>query len=97
MIAKVLKKFEIFIHQLTPNAIIRLSIYIWALWIQGLSANVEGFRRVHELHYQMKARHSDNLHNNLGCYNFAYQKDANLRCWDIVLSGQQVGPGNGPI
>jgi hypothetical protein len=31
MIAVVLKKFGIYLHQLTPNAIVRLSVYIWAL------------------------------------------------------------------
>jgi hypothetical protein len=31
MIGEVLKKFEIYLHQLTPNAIVRLSMYIWAL------------------------------------------------------------------
>jgi hypothetical protein len=31
IIGEVLKKFEIYLHQLTPNAIIRLSVYIWAL------------------------------------------------------------------
>jgi hypothetical protein len=31
MVGKVLKKFEIYLHQLTPNAIDRLSVYIWAL------------------------------------------------------------------
>jgi hypothetical protein len=31
MIADVLKKFGVYLHQLTPNAIIRLSVYIWAL------------------------------------------------------------------
>jgi hypothetical protein len=31
MIADVLKKFGIYLHQLTPNAIVRLSVYIWAL------------------------------------------------------------------
>jgi hypothetical protein len=31
MIGEVLKKFEIYLHQLTPNAILRLSVYIWAL------------------------------------------------------------------
>jgi hypothetical protein len=31
MIANVLNKFGIYLHQLTPNAIIRLSVYIWAL------------------------------------------------------------------
>jgi hypothetical protein len=29
---------------------------------------------VHELQYQMKAR-ADGLHENFGCYNFAYRKD----------------------
>jgi hypothetical protein len=31
MIGEVLKKFEIHLHQLTPNAIVRLSVYIWVL------------------------------------------------------------------
>jgi hypothetical protein len=31
MIADVLKKFGIYFNQLTPNAIVRLSVYIWAL------------------------------------------------------------------
>jgi hypothetical protein len=31
MIVVVLKKFGIYLHQLTPNAIVRLSVYIWAL------------------------------------------------------------------
>jgi hypothetical protein len=30
MIVDVLKKFGIYLHQLTPNAIVRLSVYIWA-------------------------------------------------------------------
>jgi hypothetical protein len=31
MIADVLENFGIYLHQLTPNAIIRLNVYIWAL------------------------------------------------------------------
>jgi hypothetical protein len=31
MIVEVLEKFRISFHQLTPNAIVRLSVYIWAL------------------------------------------------------------------
>jgi hypothetical protein len=41
---------------LTPNAIVRLSVYIWALRSQGMSANAEAFCRVHELHYEKNAR-----------------------------------------
>jgi hypothetical protein len=74
MIGEVLKRFEIYLHQLTPNAIVRLSFFIWALRSQENSANAEGFCRVHELHYQTKAR-ADGLHRNFGCHNFAYQKD----------------------
>jgi hypothetical protein len=31
MIGEVLENFEIYLHQLTPNAIVRLSVFIWAL------------------------------------------------------------------
>jgi hypothetical protein len=31
MIGVVLKNFEIYLHQLTPNAIVRLSVFIWVL------------------------------------------------------------------
>jgi hypothetical protein len=74
MIADVLKKFGIYLRQLTPNAIIRLSVYIWALRSQGVEPFAEGFCRVHELHYQTKAR-EDGLHENFRCYNFAYRKN----------------------
>jgi hypothetical protein len=73
MIANVLKKFGVYLHQLTPNAIVRLSVYIWALRSQGVEPSGVGFCRVHELHYQTKAR-GDGLHENFGCYNFAYRK-----------------------
>jgi hypothetical protein len=74
MIGDVLANFEIYLHQLTPNAIIRLGVYIWALRSQGVEPLAEAFCRVHELHYQTKAR-EDGLHENFGCYNFAYRKD----------------------
>jgi hypothetical protein len=74
MIGEVLKNFEIYLHQLTPNAIVRLSVFIWALRSQGMSPDAEAFCRVHELHYQTKAR-ADGLRENFGCYNFAYRKD----------------------
>jgi hypothetical protein len=74
MIAEVLEKFGIYFHQLTPNAIVRLSVYIWALRSQGVEPLADAFCRVHELHYQTKAR-EDGLHENFGCYNFAYRKD----------------------
>jgi hypothetical protein len=52
IIGEALKNFEIYLHQLTPNAIVRLSVYIWDLQSQGMSPNAEAFYRVHEMHYQ---------------------------------------------
>jgi hypothetical protein len=74
MIVDALENFEIYLHQLTPNDIVRLSVFIWALRSQGVEPLAEAFYRVHELHYQTKGR-EDGLHENFGCYNFAYRKD----------------------
>jgi hypothetical protein len=46
MIVDVLNKFGICLHQLTPNAIVRLSVYIRALRSQGVEPFGEGFCRV---------------------------------------------------
>jgi hypothetical protein len=42
-IGVVLKNIQIFLHQLTPNAIVRLIVFIWALQSQGTSPNAEAF------------------------------------------------------
>jgi hypothetical protein len=90
MIAEVLKKFGIYLHQLTPNAIVRLNVYIWALRSQGVEPFAEGFCRVHELHYQTKAR-GDGLHENFGCYNFAYHKTTKFPVIITEANGQLDG------
>jgi hypothetical protein len=41
MIGEVLKKFEIYLHQLTLNAIVRPIVFIWALRSQGMSPYAE--------------------------------------------------------
>jgi hypothetical protein len=76
MIIEVLHKYEIYMYQWTLNAIVRLNIFIWAMQSQGACVDAEAFCRVHELHYQTKARPSDKLHNNFGCYNLSYHKDS---------------------
>jgi hypothetical protein len=73
IIAEILNRFGIYFHQLTPNAIVRLNVYMWALRSQAVEPFADSFCRVHELHYQTKAR-KDGLHDNFGCYNFAYRK-----------------------
>jgi hypothetical protein len=48
MIGDVLEDFKIYLHQLTPNAIVRLNVFIWALRSQGVDPLAEVFCRVLE-------------------------------------------------
>jgi hypothetical protein len=70
MLVEVLKTFEIYLHQLTPEAIIKMGIYIWAMRSQGLEPNAKCFCNMHELSYETKATGKEQYHNNFGCYSF---------------------------
>jgi hypothetical protein len=54
LLVEVLKTFKIFLHQLTPEAIIRMGIFIWAMRSQGLEPNARCFCNIHELTYETK-------------------------------------------
>jgi hypothetical protein len=69
-LVEVLKTFEIYLHQITPEAIIRMEIFIWALRIQGLEPNAKCFCNMHELSYETKVTGKEQYHNNFGCYGF---------------------------
>jgi hypothetical protein len=51
-LVEVLKTFEIYLHQITPEAIIRMGIFIWAMISQGLEPNAKCFCNMHELSYE---------------------------------------------
>jgi hypothetical protein len=68
-LVEVLKNFEIYLHQITPEAIIRMGIFIWAMRSQGLEPNAKCFC-MHELSYETKATGEEQYHNNFGCYGF---------------------------
>jgi hypothetical protein len=36
MLVEILKRFEIYLHQLTPEALVKVEIFIWAVRSQGL-------------------------------------------------------------
>jgi hypothetical protein len=69
-LVEVLKTFEIYLHQITPEAIIRMGIFIWAMISQGLEPNTKCFCNMHELSYETKATGKEQYHNNFGCYGF---------------------------
>jgi hypothetical protein len=53
-LVEVLKTFEIFLHQITPEAIIRMLVFVWALRSQGLEPNTKCFCNMHELYMRRR-------------------------------------------
>jgi hypothetical protein len=69
-VVEILKIFEIYLHQLTPEAIIRMNIFVWAVRSKGLEPNAKSFCNIHELLYETKPWGKEQYHNNFGCYSF---------------------------
>ena len=46
MLVKVLKTFEIYLHQLTPEAFIKVGVFIWTMRSQGLEPEASCFRLI---------------------------------------------------
>jgi hypothetical protein len=65
-VVEVLKIFEIYLHQLTPEAIIRMNIFVWAVRSQGLEPDAKSFCNIHELLYETKPWGKEQYHNNFG-------------------------------
>jgi hypothetical protein len=53
-VVEVLKIYEIFLHQITPEAIIRMGIFVWSARSQGLEPSAKCFCIMHELLYETK-------------------------------------------
>jgi hypothetical protein len=73
-LVEVLKTFEIFLHQITPE-IIRMGTFVWAMRSQGLEPSAKCFYSMHELLYETKATSKEQYHNNFGCYGFIPSSD----------------------
>jgi hypothetical protein len=63
-VVEVLKIFQIFLHQLAPEAIIRMGLFVWAVRNQGLEPSAKCFYSMHELLYETKAIDKEQYHNN---------------------------------
>jgi hypothetical protein len=80
MLVKVLKTFEIFLHQLTPEAFIKVGVFIWAMRSQGLELDARCFYNIRELSYQTKATGKVQYHKNFGFYSFVPPFRGQLSC-----------------
>jgi hypothetical protein len=52
--AEVLQRFEVQVHQLTPNAVVALVKYVWATSSNGGQPSVEVFAKHYCLHWQKR-------------------------------------------
>jgi hypothetical protein len=76
MLVEVLKTFEIYLHQLTPEAFIKVGVFIWAMRSQGIEPDARCFCNIHKLSYQTKATGKEQYHNNFRCYSFVPRSEA---------------------
>jgi hypothetical protein len=77
-VVEVLKIFQNFLHQLTPEAIVRMGLFVWAVRSQGLEPSAKCFCSMHELLYEMKATNKEQYDNNFGCYEFIARSNASF-------------------
>jgi hypothetical protein len=75
-VVEVLKTFQIFLHQLTPEAILRMEVFVWAVRSQGIEQSAKCFCSMHELLYETKTTGKEQYHNNFGCYGFIARPNA---------------------
>jgi hypothetical protein len=75
-LVEVLQIFQIFLHQLTPEVIMRMGLFVWAVRSQGLELSAKCFCSMHELLYETKATGKEQYHNNFGCYGFIARSNA---------------------
>jgi hypothetical protein len=54
LVGKVLQRFNLHIHHLTPNAFARLSVFAMALKMSGCALSVNTFARYYETHFHKK-------------------------------------------
>ena len=76
MFVEMLKRFKIYLHQLSLEALVKVGIFIWVVMSQGLEPDADCFCNIHELLYQTKATGKEQYHNNFGCYSFVYRYSA---------------------
>jgi hypothetical protein len=75
-VVEVLKIYQIFLHQIIPEAINRMGIFVWVVRSQGLEPSAKCFCSMHELLYETKATGKEQYHNNFGCYGFIARPNA---------------------
>jgi hypothetical protein len=90
-VVEVLKIYQIYLHQITLEAVIRMGIFVWAVRNQGLEPSMKCFCSMHELAYETKAMGKEQYHNNFGCYGFITRPTQATRCQHTGKGGPEPG------
>jgi hypothetical protein len=95
VLSNILLNFQVQIHQLTPNAIVQLSKYIWVVTSFGGVPWAEGFAKRYELHYQPRKIEVDGVEvqGQYGCLNFHVKCGGSER--DLLLLSRTNDPNSG--
>jgi hypothetical protein len=78
-VVDILRYFDIYLHQLTPNAILRLSVYMWICRTTKIKPSAEGFSLAHQVHHQWRTVFEEEGDRfvekdcQFGCLNFSYK------------------------
>jgi hypothetical protein len=94
-VVEVLKIFQIFLHQITLEAVIRMGMFVWAVRSQWLEPSAKCFYNMHELLYETKATGKEQYHNNFGCYGFIAHPNAATKFQHFGRGGPEPGWRNG--
>jgi hypothetical protein len=78
-VVDILRYFNIYMHQLTPNAILRLSVYMWICQATKIKPSAEGFASMHQVHHQCRTVFEEEGDDTVekdcqfDCLNFSYK------------------------
>ena len=82
MVVDIFCLFQVYLHQMTPMSILRLSLYMWLSKTCKVTPSAEGFARAFRVHYQLKKisiQSSGGVEISAipqyGCYTFTFHKN----------------------
>jgi hypothetical protein len=95
MLADILLKYQIYVHQLTLNTIVQLSKYVWAVTSFGGVPSAKGFTKRYKLHYQPRKVDIDGVDmlGQYGCINFHAKRGGQWARLTVAvkISGSDLG------
>jgi hypothetical protein len=92
-LTKILLKYQVQLHQLTPNAFVQFSKYFWVVLNFGEVPSSDGFTRRYELHYQPKKVVVDGFekYQQFGIINFHARRGGEVGLTQAVKNKWPVG------